>query len=144
MELLTASAPAMLVRTLVLFAYNNYTDSSLLRSRKVICLAFILQIKNTAFHISKQRMLQPSSHHMTAIWMVNPEGTQDGNSACHCSHFLQCTLRRRLRMPDGSVVKNLPVMQEIQETWVQSLSREDPLEVENPMGRGASQPPPTP
>ena len=44
----------------------------------------------------------------------------------------------------GSVVKNLPVMQEIQETWVQSLSREDPLEAENPTGRGASQPPPTP
>ena len=46
-------------------------------------------------------------------------------------------------MPDGSVVKNLPVMQEIRETWVQSLRREDPLEAENPMGRGASQPPPT-
>ena len=28
----------------------------------------------------------------------------------------------------GSVIKNLPAMQELQETWVQSLSREDPLE----------------
>jgi len=30
--------------------------------------------------------------------------------------------------PGGSVVKNLPAVQELQETWVQSLSREDPLE----------------
>ena len=28
----------------------------------------------------------------------------------------------------GSVVKNSPAMQETQETWVQSLGREDPLE----------------
>ena len=28
----------------------------------------------------------------------------------------------------GSVVKNPPAMQERQETWVQSLSQEDPLE----------------
>ena len=30
--------------------------------------------------------------------------------------------------PGGSVVKNPPAVQETQETWVQSLSREDPLE----------------
>ena len=47
--------------------------------------------------------------------------------------------------PGGSVVKNLPAMQE---TWVRSLGREDPLEKEmatpssilaweNPMDRGA-------
>ena len=30
----------------------------------------------------------------------------------------------------GSVVKNLPVMQETQETWVGSLGWEDPLEKE--------------
>ena len=30
--------------------------------------------------------------------------------------------------PGGSGVKNLPVMQELQETWVQSLGQEDPLE----------------
>ena len=30
--------------------------------------------------------------------------------------------------PGGSVVKNLPAMQEVRETWVQSLGREDPLE----------------
>ena len=49
--------------------------------------------------------------------------------------------------PDGSVVKNLPAMQETQETWFQSLGQEDPLEEEmttliqfsclkNPMDRG--------
>ena len=32
--------------------------------------------------------------------------------------------------PGGSVVKNLPVMQEMQETWVRSLGWEDPLEEE--------------
>ena len=48
----------------------------------------------------------------------------------------------------GSTVKNLPPMQETQETQVQSLGREDPLEKEiathssisclgNPMDRGA-------
>ena len=30
----------------------------------------------------------------------------------------------------GSVIKNLPALQEPQETWVQSLGREDPLEKE--------------
>ena len=32
--------------------------------------------------------------------------------------------------PGGSVVKNLPVMQKTQETWVRSLGQEDPLEKE--------------
>ena len=32
--------------------------------------------------------------------------------------------------PDGSAVKNPPAMQEIQEMWVRSLGREDPLEEE--------------
>ena len=32
--------------------------------------------------------------------------------------------------PGGSVVKNLPVMQEMQKTWVQSLGWEDPPEEE--------------
>ena len=31
---------------------------------------------------------------------------------------------------NGSAVKNLPAMPEPQETWVPSLSREDPLEEE--------------
>ena len=49
--------------------------------------------------------------------------------------------------PDGSVVKNLPAMQETQETWFRSLGQEDPWEEEmttliqfsclkNPMDRG--------
>jgi len=33
-------------------------------------------------------------------------------------------------LPGGSGVKNLPVMQEMQETWVSSLGWEDPLEKE--------------
>ena len=32
--------------------------------------------------------------------------------------------------PSGSAVKNPPVMQETQETWIRSLGREDPLEKE--------------
>ena len=32
--------------------------------------------------------------------------------------------------PDGSVVKNPPAVEKIQETWVRSLSQEDPLEGE--------------
>ena len=32
--------------------------------------------------------------------------------------------------PDGSAVKNLPAVQETQETWVRTLSQEDPLEEE--------------
>ena len=32
--------------------------------------------------------------------------------------------------PGGSVVRNLPAMQEIQKTWILSLGREDPLEEE--------------
>ena len=47
--------------------------------------------------------------------------------------------------PSGSVVKNLPAMQETQETQVQSLGQEQPLEegmathscLENPMDGGA-------
>ena len=33
-------------------------------------------------------------------------------------------------LPSGSEVKNLPAVQEMQETWVQSLGWEDPLEEE--------------
>ena len=38
------------------------------------------------------------------------------------------TGRGVLGKPGGSVVKNPPVMQELQEMWVRSLDREDPLE----------------
>ena len=33
-----------------------------------------------------------------------------------------------LGFPDGSALKNLPAMRELQETWVQALEQEDPLE----------------
>ena len=39
--------------------------------------------------------------------------------------------------PGGSVGKNPPAVQEMQETWVQSLGREDPLE-EDPKGHKQS------
>ena len=35
-----------------------------------------------------------------------------------------------LETPGGSAVKNLPAVQEMQETWVRFLGREDPLEEE--------------
>ena len=38
----------------------------------------------------------------------------------------------------GSVESNLPAVQEMRETWVQSLDREDPLEQE--MATGSSTP----
>ena len=53
----------------------------------------------------------------------------------------------RRGFPSGSVIKNLPAMQELQETWVWFLSQEDTLEeakairslqysyLENPMDR---------
>ena len=44
-----------------------------------------------------------------------------------------CTLLMYIYMlkgfPGGSVVKNLPSVQEMQETWVRSLGGEDPLQV---------------
>ena len=44
--------------------------------------------------------------------------------------FYFCPIYTRLGFPCGSAVKNLPAMQEPQETWVQSLGWEDPLEEE--------------
>ena len=41
-----------------------------------------------------------------------------------CISYPQCGF------PGGSMVKNLPTMQETQETWVRSLGQEDPLEKE--------------
>ena len=38
--------------------------------------------------------------------------------------------KKILGFSSGSVVKNLPTMQELHETWVRSLGREDPLEKE--------------
>ena len=44
--------------------------------------------------------------------------------------MIKNNLIRSRGLPDGSVVKNLPAMMETEETWVQSLGREDPLEEE--------------
>ena len=46
---------------------------------------------NVAGHVSKQRMWQPSSHHITATLKLSPEGTQDGNKKDQpfSSHLLQ-------------------------------------------------------
>ena len=43
-------------------------------------------------------------------------------------YFLLDLGRRSVGFPSGSVVKNLPAMQEPHETQVQSLDQEDPLE----------------
>ena len=39
-------------------------------------------------------------------------------------------LRTNLGFPSDSPVKNLPVMQDVLEMWVQSLGQEDPMEKE--------------
>ena len=48
------------------------------------------------------------------------------NSACIMSFILHLAIPRASQMPQW--VKNLPAMQEAQETQVRSLSQEDPLE----------------
>ena len=42
--------------------------------------------------------------------------------------FMSCVLN--MGFPGGSVGKNPPAVKEMQETWVQSLGLEDPLEEE--------------
>ena len=49
--------------------------------------------------------------------------------------FMSCVLN--MGFPGGSVGKNPPAVKEMQETWVQSLGLEDPLE-EDPKGRKQS------
>ena len=39
-------------------------------------------------------------------------------------------IHKNMELPQNSVVKNLPAMQETQETWVRSLGQEGPLEKE--------------
>ena len=43
---------------------------------------------------------------------------------------LEGNYHHKVKIPDGSAVKNLPAKQEMQETEVQSLDQEDPLEDE--------------
>ena len=62
----------------------------------------LLWMKNMACYISKHRILQPSSHHITSTPTVSIEGTQDN---CHttinnlavnvAATHQQCTLERR-------------------------------------------------
>ena len=47
------------------------------------------------------------------------------NNSVQSHHHLACI---SMGFPSGSVVKNLPALQELQETQVQSLGQEDPLE----------------
>ena len=84
------------------------------------------------------------------LFQIEGFGAVVGGSQTSLTDSLSYKLRD---FPDGSVVKNLPAMQEmqeIQETWIWSLDQEDPLEeemvtyssilgMENPLGRGACQ-----
>ena len=51
-------------------------------------------------------------------------------------HNLDAVTYIFLGFPDGSLIKNLPTVQEMQETQIRSLSREDPLEEEMPNHSG--------
>ena len=77
----------------------------------------------------------PTEGHVSGVWGDRPKLT--------CFYYRGAT-----GFPSGSVVKNPPAMQEMHETSVQSLGREDPLEkengnplqyscLENPLDRGA-------
>lgn len=82
----------------------------ILHSKVVFCLLFYILnkrtmwMKNIVFHISNQRMLQPSNRNITAALMVSLEGIQDGGNmlsppldvSC-CRHQQEFTLRK-LRM----------------------------------------------
>ena len=57
--------------------YSNYA---------IYLFTLLLWVKNVACHISKQRTLQPSSHHITAVPKVSPDGTQDRNRMLSLSH----------------------------------------------------------
>ena len=85
-------------------------------SKVVFCLLFYILnkrtmwMKNIVCHISKQRILQPSNHNITATLMVSFEGIQDGGSmlpppleVSHCRHQQEFTLRK-LRMGKHTIV----------------------------------------
>ena len=67
-----------------------------------------------------------TTHHCGECWGPRHEqGRQGPSSTPACD--LSCDAPSPLGFPGGSVVKNLPAMQE---TWVRSLGWEDPLEEE--------------
>ena len=55
----------------------------------------------------------------------------ESNRIClYLLHIGTDTAMYKMGFPGGSVVKDLPAMQEPQETWVQPLGQEDALEKE--------------
>ena len=44
------------------------------------------------------------------------------------SSILGGQIKQYLNIPSGSVIKNLPAVQGVQEAWVQFMGQEDPLE----------------
>ena len=57
-----------------------------------------------------RRILQPSSHHITAAQMVSPEGTQNGNKwAAHCQALSLCS-HSQLCTPRGLSVEKSRIL----------------------------------
>ena len=63
----------------MLFLHLCGLQRVLLKEPSFIHTFIHMSMKKCCCHISKQRMLQPSSHHIKASPTVGPEGTQDGN-----------------------------------------------------------------
>ena len=65
-----------------------------------------------------------------SVWVRgNPLGEILGIWTRRAFH-LESTVKANLSFPGGAVVKNLPAVQELRETQVQSLGQKDPLEEE--------------
>ena len=61
--------------------------------------------------------------------MVSDEQQKDSADTYTCIMYMcTCICSPPKGFPGGSEVNNLPAVQELQETWVQSLSQEVPLE----------------
>ena len=110
-------------------------------------------------HISKEKMLQTSSHHMTATWRESPEETQNENKEClpsSCQPPQSCQTLHSGNSGRGNtgywpqiaevhlkgmtaispdfasslVAQTVKHLPEIRETWVWFLGWEVPLEKE--------------
>ena len=110
-------------------------------------------------HISKEKMLQTSSHHMTATWRESPEETQNENKEClpsSCQPPQSCQTLHSGNSGRGNtgywpqiaevhlkgmtaispdfasslVAQTVKHLPEMWETQVRLLGREDPLEKE--------------
>ena len=62
--------------------------------------------------ISKQKMLQPSSHHITTTPPVNPEGTQDGTGFSLSSSHLDLQLEKAMAPHSSTLAWKIPWMEE--------------------------------